>query len=226
MVLGVGASAPTPKTTANPEEPTNDHQVIRPDPSLDMNFLRRLFFQIFYLRKPPWDTGVSPPELMAYIQDNPPGRALDLGCGTGTNAITMAQHGWDVVGVDFIPRAIKKARKKAGQAQLSIDFRVEDVTRLEGVSGPFDLILDIGCFHSLPDQGKTTYLQNLERLLAPSGTFLMYAYFHLPDEPPNSLAGGLDEADLRQLGAHLRLVRRQDGSERGRRPSAWIWYQR
>lgn len=191
-----------------------------------MNLLRRLFFRIFYLRNPPWDTGITPPEVMAFIEEHPPGRALDLGCGTGTNAITLAQHGWEVTGIDFVPRAIKKARDKARQAGLNIDFRVGDATRLEGIAGPFHLILDIGCFHGLTYESKVDYTGNLEELLAPDGTFMMYAYFRLPDESSTLFRGGLEEDDLELLGKNLRLVKRQDGSERGWRPSAWFWYKK
>jgi cyclopropane fatty-acyl-phospholipid synthase-like methyltransferase len=109
---------------------------------------------------------------------------------------------------------------------VEIDFRTGDVTRLENIAGPFDLILDIGCFHSLSEQDRLTYVHNLDRLLVPEGTFLMYAHFRLPDEPPNSLSGGLAQSDLLLLEKHLRLEQRQDGSERGLRPSAWFWYRR
>ena len=83
-----------------------------------MNFLRRLFFNIWYYQSgifqtPPWDTGISPPELINYLESHTPGLALDLGCGTGTNVITMAEYGWQVTGVDFVRRAISKARDKA-----------------------------------------------------------------------------------------------------------------
>lgn len=185
-----------------------------------MNILKKLLFQIMYLRRPRWDTGITPPEVMAFLQAHPPGRALDLGCGTGTNAITLAKHGWQVVGVDFIGRAIRQARRKARHAGFQIEFQQDDVTRLRGVQPPFDLVLDIGCFHSLKDSGKQTYIQNLPRLLAPGGTFLLYAFFKTTPDQNN----GLHESDLVLLDETLRLVERQAGSERGVRPSAWFTY--
>ena len=77
------------------------------------NLFRRFLFHYWYFRQPPWDTGISPPELLEFIQNHRAGRAIDIGCGTGTNVITLAQAGWDVTGVDFAPRAIKLAQQKA-----------------------------------------------------------------------------------------------------------------
>ncbi|MDK1118669.1 MAG: methyltransferase domain-containing protein [Anaerolineae bacterium] len=73
---------------------------------------RNLFFKLIYYFKPPWDTGISPPELFDFIKNNPAGAAIDLGCGTGTNLIRLAQAGWDVTGVDFVARAIKGRYEK------------------------------------------------------------------------------------------------------------------
>ena len=183
-----------------------------------MKFLRRLFFNLWYYRNPPWDTGVSPPELLNFIDSHPPGRALDLGCRTGTNVITLARHGWDATGVDFARRAIREARKKARQAGVEVDLRVADVTKLEGVHGPFDLILDMGCLHGLPEDGKNAYIQNLDRLLAQGGTYLMYGFF----KGPGDSGPGLTEEDIQQLEKHFEILERQDGTERGIRPSAWF----
>ena len=192
-----------------------------------MKIIRRLFFQIYYyFRRPPWDTGITPPELMDFIEANLPGRALDLGCGTGTNAITLAQNGWQVTGIDFVNRAIQVAQAKAHQGNLDIDFQTRDVTRLDDLTAPFDLVLDIGCFHSLSDADKKAYVHNLRRLLAENGTFLLYAYFRLPDESPNSLSGGLGEIDLDLISSQLNLIQRQDGTERGKRLSSWLWYKK
>src|SRR5690348_10890292 len=89
----------------------------------------------------PWDTGISPPELLEAIrgaQALPPGRVLDIGCGTGTNSLTLAKHGWHVLGADFVQAAITQATIKAASEQDeisraggSIQFLCADVTCLE-----------------------------------------------------------------------------------------------
>ncbi len=71
--------------------------------------LRRLEFDLWYLFRPPWDSGISPPELFEFMAGHAPGRAIDLGCGTGTNVVTLATHGWQVIGLDFSPRAVRIA---------------------------------------------------------------------------------------------------------------------
>jgi SAM-dependent methyltransferase len=185
-----------------------------------MSFLRRWKFHFWYNRSqpPPWDTGITPPELVEFVDHCPPGRALDLGCGTGTNVIYLAQHGWQATGVDFAWSAIRNARRKAHQAGVKVDLSVGDVTRLHGIAGPFDLIFDIGCFHNLPAEGRPLYLAQLLRLLAPTGTYLLYVHV----KPVSADWGhGVVEAELEQLATLLRQVSRQDGFDRGH-TSAWL----
>jgi SAM-dependent methyltransferase len=170
----------------------------------------------------PWDTGISPPELMAFTHSYPPGKALDLGCGTGTNAITLAKHGWQVTGIDFAALAIRVARRKARKAGLQVDFKIGDVSQPKKIQGPFELILDIGCFHSLSATERAEYIRNLECLLAPEGIFLSYVFFRDPDQT----GPGLIEEDMQALSDRFCLVNRQDGSERGKRPSAWLTYRK
>lgn len=187
-----------------------------------MGMFRRFFFNLWYFRRPPWDTGISPPELMEFIHTHSPGWALDLGCGTGTNVITLARNGWQATGIDFAPRAIRIAKSKARQEQVQAKFMVDDATRLEGLSGPFDLILDMGCFHSLDAAGRRDYLHNITRLLATGGAFLLYVFFRQPGES----GPGLEPADLEAVSRQLDLVWREDGTNRGMRPSAWLQFER
>jgi cyclopropane fatty-acyl-phospholipid synthase-like methyltransferase len=185
--------------------------------------LRRLFFQFSYYQKPPWDTGISPPELIEFIESHPPGRAIDIGCGTGTNVITLARSGWKVTGVDFVPRAIQLARQKIKSANVQADLSVNDATKLHGITGPFDLALDIGCFHSLGENGQEKYLHQLDRILAPNRFWLMYGFLQSEE---NQSPAGLRVADIKRISARMTTLSRQDGFNRGERPSAWFLFQK
>lgn len=188
------------------------------------SLLRRLQFEYWYHGQPRWDTGISPPELLEFIQVHPPGRAIDIGCGTGTNVITLARAGWRVTGIDFAPRAIWLAGQKIEAAGVSAGLIVEDATRLRHVNGPFDLALDIGCFHGLPQDGQSKYLSQLDRILAPRGFWLMYGFFRPETEHAQT---GLVEADLDRIPTHWSLVSRRDGRDDKReRPSAWFQFQK
>ena len=141
-----------------------------------MSLRRRLTFSLWYYFKPPWDRGISPPELLDLIEKHSPGKAIDIGCGTGTNVITLAQAGWNVTGVDFAPSAIRMAKRKAQRAGIQAELHVRDATNLKDISGLFDLALDMGCFHGMGDK-KADYLAELDRILAPGGHWLMYGFF-------------------------------------------------
>ena len=182
----------------------------------------RLTFDLWYLFAPPWDTGISPPELLEFVKTHPPGRALDLGCGTGTNLITLAQAGWQAEGIDFSPRAIRAARRKLDRAGVGCRVWVGDVTRMRGVAGPFDLALDIGCFHGVGS--REAYLTNLARILARGGHWLMYGFVR--DEAAMEERGvGPDDLDM--IRSHgFRLLSRRDGTDHGNRPSAWFLHQK
>jgi ubiquinone/menaquinone biosynthesis C-methylase UbiE len=158
--------------------------------------------------------------LHAYLDSHSPARAIDLGCGTGTNVAALVQHGWQVSGVDFVPRAIAQARRKLKAAGLSADLHVGDVTHLYGIQGPYQLALDIGCFHGLND--KKAYLRELNRILAPGGHWLLYGFFR------TSLAGpGLAAPDLDSILAHgFTQLSRVDGFDKRDRPSAWFLYEK
>ena len=186
--------------------------------------LKQLEFNLRYLLgKPRWDTGIVPPEVEAFVGSHSPGLALDLGCGTGTNLLYLAQHGWQVVGVDFSWLAVQAARKRLRAAGLAADVRVEDVTRLTGVQDDYNYILDIGCYHTLSQDGRKAYQMNLNRLLAPGGVWMIYGHC---SESGSSPRHGLTEDDINELGGILELWQRMDGREGAQRPSVWLWFER
>jgi len=197
-----------------------------------MSIFRRMAFNFLYLRRPPWDTGIVPPEVMDYIAAHPaddpgrerPRRALDLGCGRGTSSLALARAGWSVTGVDFAWRAIRAAKRKAENAKLTIDFRTADVTHLPHslFTHPCDLVLDVGCFHALSPNGKSDYLGQLTHLLAPGGEWLIYGFL----KPAGAPAPGISDDELGKIEAQFSLIWRSDGTERGLRPSAWFWFRK
>jgi len=188
-----------------------------------MNFLRRLYFIYSYFQKPPWDTGISPPELIQFLHTHPPGKAIDLGCGTGTNCITLAKNGWSVTGVDFVTKAIKIAREKASNSHVIIDFKIKDIIRfMTTCNEKYDLILDIGCFHSLSPEKRQVYLLNLPRLLNSSGTFLLYSFLF----QQNMDSPGISENEINSISKVFHLDQRINGTEKGKRPSVWLTFRK
>ena len=188
-----------------------------------MNTLQRwIQFNRLYLGKPKWDSGITPPELQDFVATRPAGRALDLGCGTGTNVQYLASHGWRATGVDFVPKAILAGRAKLKRARLSADLRVGDVTRLRELSTGFDLILDIGCYHCLSAERMVAYAAEVKRLLAPTGAYYLYVHFLAPGRTV-----GAAEADLLRFEPELRVRSRKDGTDTASGgKSAWVLFER
>ncbi len=192
--------------------------------------LRRLIYSLWYYFHPPWDTGVTPPEVVEAIEGPgglPPGRALDLGCGTGTNSLYLARHGWQVVGVDFAAQAIRIARRKARQAGVTAEFHVADVARLDllAIQPPFDLALDIGCFHSLTADARAHYLDGLRCLLRPGARWMLYAFG--PRQRKGGGTIGIGPEEIQSLGqAGFRVQRMEGGSDPNGPAAAWYWLEK
>ena len=177
---------------------------------------QRLFYTAMYRwGRPRWDTGITPPELVAAVEGAgapPPGRALDLGCGTGTNAVYLARHGWEATGVDFVPRAISRARRRAEAAGVTARFLAGDVTRLPelGVTGPFDLVVDIGCFHGIPAARRGGYASGVASATAPGAKMLLFGF----GRPFTRGAPGAPEEEVRRwLGGWFEIVEVLRGEE-------------
>jgi 2-polyprenyl-3-methyl-5-hydroxy-6-metoxy-1,4-benzoquinol methylase len=189
-------------------------------------FFSRMWWRyrwLYFRGLTPWDTSTTPPEVMEYIETARPGRALDLGCGTGTNAIELARQGWQVTGVDFVSKAIRTARAKAAGRGLNVDFHCTSVTRLDAVAGSYDYALDIGCLFALGFKEKRAYAAHLARLLRPGACYMLYAWYPRTWKGRRvGLADGDVDALLRPCFAREKMVA---GEEKGF-PSAWYWYRR
>ncbi|XVV17439.1 class I SAM-dependent methyltransferase [Actinoplanes sp. CA-131856] len=130
---------------------------------------------------PPWEIGRVQPALTDVLHQDLPGpKILDLGCGTGDLAITLARRGYDVTAVDVSAVAIHTARTKAGD--LPIHFEVQDATTLT-LPTTYNTLIDCGLLHNLHRRGHPgPYLTRLPTLAAPGATLIVLAISHEGDQ--------------------------------------------
>jgi SAM-dependent methyltransferase len=107
-----------------------------------------------------------------------PGRALDVGCGSGRDAVYLTQRGWQVTAVDFVDEALAKARQRAAEAGVDVQWVNRDVGKLGelGLEPGYTLLYDFGCIHGLPDEGRRGAVAGLTQLAAPGATLLIGAF--------------------------------------------------
>ncbi len=113
----------------------------------------------------PWDSGRPSAELVRTLDAGllPGPSVLEFGCGTGTNAIELARRGYRVTAVDIVDVPVDRAREKARQAGLAIDFRVGDLTRMD-LGGPYDVLFDSGVYHGIRRRDLAGFLTAVERV--------------------------------------------------------------
>jgi SAM-dependent methyltransferase len=143
-----------------------------------MSLVYRLLYLVGFT---PWDTGKVPAELIELVEGNdalPAGRALDIGCGTGTQAVYLAEQGWEVTGIDAIAKPLQKARARAVASGVSVEWIRADVTQLPdvGLAPGYTLVFDRGCFHGLNAREQAAYAAGVTQLAAPGATLLMLAF--------------------------------------------------
>ena len=123
----------------------------------------------------PWDTGQPEPLLIELVASGlvTPGPMLEIGAGTGTNAIWMAERGFDVLGVDVSPRAVERAKAKMEGRALRCRFAVLDFLAAPAPDGPFQFVFDRGCFHVFDEPGeRQRFAAHVAAALAPGGLWL------------------------------------------------------
>ncbi|MGH3761620.1 class I SAM-dependent methyltransferase [Actinophytocola sp.] len=137
--------------------------------------------------------------LVDYLERGPlcPGRALDLGCGPGRNAVHLAAAGFAVDAVDLSATAVEWGRERARDAGVEVRFRCGDAFAGDPATepaGPYDLVYDSGCLHHLPPHRRVGYLALLDRCLAPGGHFAVTCF------AAGSMGSEVPDADLYREG--------------------------
>jgi ubiquinone/menaquinone biosynthesis C-methylase UbiE len=136
---------------------------------------------------PPWQIDRPQPEVIRLIEQGKfESPVLDLGCGTGDNTIELARHGLVVKGLDAVPEALERARKKMEQAGLRQppDFILGDALRLDESGLKARTVLDCALFHTFSDEERKEYIRGLEAVLSPGGRLHILSFSELETRRP------------------------------------------
>ena len=123
----------------------------------------------------PWDIGKPDLNLVHTVTTAPiaPCKALEIGCGTGDNAIWLAEQKFDVIGIDASEIAIDKARERAAKANVTCTFTVLNILKSDVEGSPFAFAFDRGCFHTVDSASeRKTFAEQVNHHLAENGLWL------------------------------------------------------
>ena len=147
--------------------------------------MSRFYHFAYFIGFTPWEHGLAQESVANQIASmfdredaRGVGRALDIGCGSGIHSVALAKRGWDVTGVDIVPKALAAARQRASDAGVDIRFIEADVTRLRdaGVGENFRLILDFGTVHGLAPAQRRAVGREVTAIAAVDAAILMLAF--------------------------------------------------
>jgi SAM-dependent methyltransferase len=142
----------------------------------------RAAFEDLYAGPAPWDID-RPQGRFTATADWVTGPVLDAGCGTGENALFFAARGHQVTGIDFVEEAIRRARRKAVERGLAVDFLVRDALTLADWGRRFASVIDCGLFHVFSDDDRRRYVRGLAQVLEPGGRLFLLC---MSDEEPGT----------------------------------------
>jgi SAM-dependent methyltransferase len=126
---------------------------------------------------PPWDTGVPSAELVRVLEEGwiRPCSVLELGCGSGADAVYLAKRKFDVTAVEWSPTALERARTRAELVGASICFVLDDVYEFGKTAGAFDFVYDAGFYHYARQVSLDRFLDLLWRVTRPGSYYLTLA---------------------------------------------------
>lgn len=134
-------------------------------------------FDSVYHGTPPWEIGRPQKAFVELARAGEvAGSVLDVGCGTGDHVLFFAEEGHEVLGIDTAALAIRKAEEKAAGRGLQAQFLVRDALDLSGLERTFDTVIDSGFFHTLSDEDRPVFVDNLAAVLAPGGRYFMLCF--------------------------------------------------
>ena len=139
------------------------------------NVVDRATFWFLYAGKAPWDIGKPQAPFIA-VADLVTSPVLDAGCGSGENALFFAGRGHRVTGIDFLRKPIRRARVKAVERGLSVNFIVKDALILRDWDERFASVIDCGLFHVFSDEDRRRYVEGLSAVLAPGGRLFLMCF--------------------------------------------------
>ena len=152
-------------------------------------------FEEMYGGTPPWDIGRPQPEVVRLEEAGAiEGAVLDVGCGTGENALYLSGRGHPVVGLDGAPTAIAKARRKATERRSDAAFHLADALELDGRFGMFRTVLDCGLYHTFEDADRPRYAESLSRVTGSEGRLIVICFSD--SEPPGWGPRRIRESEL------------------------------
>ena len=126
----------------------------------------------------PWELGRPRKVLVELVEKGliKKGKALDICCEAGTNAIYLAKKGFQVTGMDISPKAIEIAKEKARKANAKTQFRVQNFLNLPFKDEEFDFVFDMGCFHHVKVKDRGTFINGVHRVLKKGGSYFMVCF--------------------------------------------------
>jgi len=188
--------------------------------------MKLIYSLAFSLGFTEWKLKETPVEIFETVKGMKKGHVLDLGCGEGEHAVSMAKKGWRVTGVDFVRAAIENAKvaaKKSGVAEKT-KFLVGDVARLEKLKLPeHDFVFDIGCFHLLNEADQKAYITGVSQVIKRNAVLLLYAF---TPRKQGRREVGFSPSELEEKFSRFFTLQKYEEKTYWRFPANWYWLRR